>query len=128
MVTSLVLLGILFSKQLPLLDTAVASLIGVYILYSGYIIGMRNIEYLMGSCPDKETVREVGEIALAVKGVKGVNEINAHYVGNFIHVEIHIEVDKHMNTKKSHHLSKLVQWQLESMENINKAFIHVDPI
>ena len=128
MVSVLVLLGFLFSAQLPLLDTAVASMIGLYILYSGYMIGARNIEYLMGSCPNKETLRNIGEIALAVNGVKGVNEINAHYVGNFIHVEVHIEVNKHMNTKRSHHISKLVQWQIESIENISKAFIHVDPV
>src|SRR3989338_154099 len=77
-VSSCVLAGVMYSARLQFLDTIIAAHISLYILYSGYTIGMQNIEYLMGSSPDKETVREIGEIALAVEGVKGVNTIHAH--------------------------------------------------
>ena len=88
----------------------------------------KNLDYLMGKCPPKTEIEKIRKKALTIKGVKDINELNAHYVGNKIHVEIHIDVDENLSTRKSHDIGKDVQRAIEKMPEINKAFIHVDPV
>ncbi|TSA29124.1 MAG: cation transporter, partial [Ignavibacteriales bacterium] len=51
-----------------------------------------------------------------------------HYVGNKFHIEIHIEVNKDLNTKTSHDIGNDVKFTLEKLEEIQKVFVHVDPV
>jgi len=112
----------------PLLDIVAAFIIGLFIFYSGYKIGIENIDYLMGKSPPKNELDEIKKTALKIKGVKGVNEVKAHYVGNYVHIEIHIEVNKNMSTQDSHDIGKQVQYALEKLNYVDKAFIHIDPM
>ena len=89
---------------------------------------MENIDYLMGRAPGPKLMEEIKDAALAVTDVKGLNTVRAHYVGNFIHVEIHIEVDKDMSTGDSHAVSDLVEISLDRLEAIDRSFVHIDPI
>jgi divalent metal cation (Fe/Co/Zn/Cd) transporter len=63
-----------------------------------------------------------------IEGVVGMNDLRSHYVGNKFHIEIHIEVDKHMTTQNSHDVGKEVQKAIESIEEIQKVFVHIDPV
>ncbi len=112
----------------PLLDPLAGVIISFWIIYTGYSIGMENIDYLMGKAPEPWLMKEIKERALAVKGVKAINTVRAHYVGNFIHVEIHIEVDKNLSTLDSHAIGEDVERSVGEIRAIEKAFIHVDPV
>jgi cation diffusion facilitator family transporter len=109
------------------LDDIAAILIGLFIIWSGYKIGMENIDFLMGKSPSERTLGEVKKRALSIEGVLGLNDVRAHYVGSFIHVEVHIELDERMDTKRAHDIGKAVQRKIEEMRNVDKAFIHIDP-
>ena len=66
--------------------------------------------------------------AKKVNGVKGINDVRAHYVGNRIHIEIHVEVDANCSTKESHDIGKVVQIKIEKLNDVDKAFVHIDPV
>ncbi len=128
LISSVALLGVISSLYgLVFFDNIAAVIISLVILYSGYKIGIENIDYLMGKCPPKNDIKKIESMANKIKGVKGLNDVRAHYVGNFIHIEIHIEVDKSIPTQRSHRIGKDVQHAVESLDNVDKAFIHVDP-
>lgn len=110
------------------LDPAAGLVISLWIIYTGYRIGMENIDYLMGSAPGKELMDRIRAAALGVIGVKNVNTVRAHYVGSFIHVEIHVEVPKDLSTSQSHEIGKEVERTVERIGAIEKAFIHIDPV
>jgi len=110
------------------LDDITAILIGLFIIYSGYKIAKANMDYLMGKAPPKGIINKIKKSALSIRGVKGINEVKAHYVGNFVHIEVHIEVNKGLKTIKSHAIGKEVQRKIESLESIDRAFIHIDPV
>ncbi len=112
----------------PMMDSIAAIFISISILYSGYEIARENINYLMGHAPDEDILKKIKKKTLTVKGVKGFNEVNAHFVGPYVHVEIHIEVDKGMETQKSHDIGKKVQLAVQKLDEVDKAFIHVDPV
>ncbi len=110
------------------LDPLVALIIGVWIIYIGYRIAMDNVKFLMGESPPPELVEMVKEIALKVDGVRGINLVKAHYVGVLLQVEAHIEVDRKLTIYRAHTIGKKVQDKLEKMEEIDRAFVHIDPV
>ena len=81
----------------------------------------------MGEAPSKELFEKIEKVAKSVKEVIGLNDVYAHYVGTLVEAEVHIYVDKKMNIEKAHDIGKKVQKKLEKMDEISKAFIHIDP-
>ncbi len=112
----------------PVLDPIAGLVISLWIMYTGYSIGMENIDYLMGKAPESALLREIERKTLSVKGVKAFNTVRAHYVGNFIHVEIHVEVDRMLPTIESHDIGEEVEKRVEGLESIQKTFVHIDPV
>lgn len=112
----------------PLLDPLAAFIISIWIIYTGYSIGMQNIDYLMGSAPEPALMERIKAAACSVEGVKSINTVKAHYVGHIIHVEIHIEVPSDLSTYDSHAIGKAVETRLEAISAIQKAFVHIDPV
>jgi len=110
------------------LDPLVALIIGVWIIYVGYRIAMDNIKFLMGEAPSSELVERIKEIVLKVDGVKGINDVRAHYVGVLLQAEVHIEVDRKLTIYRAHTIGKKVQNKLERMGEINRVFVHIDPV
>ncbi|HAO93445.1 MAG: hypothetical protein A2X93_08355 [Deltaproteobacteria bacterium GWC2_56_8] len=112
----------------PFLDPVAAFVISLWIIRTGYKIGMDNIAYLMGQAPEPALMDEIKRAALSEKGVRAIKTVRAHYVGNFIHVEIHVEVDKDLTTLESHAIGEEVERGIESIASIEKAFVHIDPV
>jgi len=112
----------------PFLDPLAGLLISLWIIYTGYSIGVENIDYLMGRAPAPELTQEIEAAARGVEGVVGTNTLRAHYVGPFIHVELHVEVAKDISTLASHEICVRVEEAIEAIEVIDKSFIHIDPV
>lgn len=106
------------------MDDVAAILISFWIVYSGYKIGVQNIDYLMGRQPESGIMEEIKRKAGAVLGVAGIHDVRAHYVGNYIHVEIHVSLDHALTLTQAHDIGKNVQRAVEAIESIHKAFIH----
>ena len=66
--------------------------------------------------------------AFSVKGVKGVHDVRAHYVGVLLHVEVHITVDKKLSIYKAHAIGKKAEGKIKELEEVNEAFVHIDPV
>ncbi|MEK7680007.1 MAG: cation diffusion facilitator family transporter [Deltaproteobacteria bacterium] len=112
----------------PYLDPLAGFVISLWIIYAGYRIGIENIDYLMGKAPPPRLLEAIKAAAVMVQGVRAINTVRAHYVGNFIHVEIHIEVDKDLSTLESHAIGKGVETSVERIASIEKSFVHIDPV
>lgn len=112
----------------PQMDDIAATLISFWIIYAGYKIGIQNIDYLMGKQPESGVMEEIKKRARGVSGVVGIHDVRAHYVGNYIHVEIHISLDQRLAILQAHDIGKCVQREVENIASIHKAFVHIDPI
>jgi cation diffusion facilitator family transporter len=110
------------------IDGIAGVLVAVFIFKTGWEVGRENIHYLMGHSGDKHFDSRIKKTALNVEGVKGINDLRSHYVGDKFHVEIHIEVDKNISTFDSHYICKKVRIELENLSDVQKAFVHVDPV
>jgi cation diffusion facilitator family transporter len=110
------------------LDPLVALIVGLWVIYSGYMIGIDNLKFLMGESPSNELMDKIKKIALKVDCVKGINDVRAHYVGVLLQAEVHIEIDRKLTIYRAHTIGKKVQNKLERLEEINRAFVHIDPV
>jgi cation diffusion facilitator family transporter len=112
---------------LMMLDTLAAILVGGYILYSGYRIGMENIDYLMGKSPDQELLERISTAAEGVAGVHEVRQVKGHYVGTFVHVELTVCVDGTLSTTESHRVCEATRAAIETINTVDRAFVHISP-
>lgn len=127
--SSIALLGVVaINLGLKVVDGIAGILVAAFIFKTGYEVGRQNIDYLMGHSAPGEFDRKIKEITLSINGVKGINDLRSHYVGNKFHVEIHIEVDKNHSTQISHDIGNEVRFTLERLEEVHKVFVHVDPV
>lgn len=127
--SSIALLGVIcIGLGLKVIDGVAGILVALFIFKTGYEVGRQNIDYLMGRSADKKFEDKIRNITLGIEGVKGVNDFRSHYVGNKFHIEIHIEVDKDHSTQISHDIGNKVRFTLEKLEEVQKVFVHVDPV
>lgn len=123
--TALALTGFILGGAL---DAAAGLAIGAWILFSGGRLGTENLRYLMGHAPTEEMLASIRRAATVVPGVQGLNDVRAHYVGDRIHVEIHIEVDGSMASREAHDIGVAVKQSIERLHLVDKAFVHIDPV
>lgn len=109
-------------------DGIAGVLVAMFIFKTGYEVGKQNIDFLMGHSADNVFYDKIRGITMSIEGVKGVNDLRSHYVGDKFHVEIHIEVDKDHSTRVSHDIGNKVRFTLEKLEEVRKAFVHIDPV
>ncbi|MBU1095013.1 MAG: cation diffusion facilitator family transporter [Bacteroidetes bacterium] len=127
--SSIALVGVIASSlNFKVVDGIAGILVAMFIFKTGYEVAVENLDYLMGKSADDQLIIRIMNKSLKIKGVMGLNDIRSHYVGDKFHIEIHIEVDKNCTTKISHDIGKEVQNQLEEMAEIQKVFVHIDPV
>lgn len=110
------------------LDPLVALVIGLWIIRAGYKIGKENIKFLIGVAPGDELMGRIREKALSVEGVKEVHDVRAHYVGVLLQIEVHITVDRKLTIYRAHTIGKKVANKLEKLDDVDRAFVHIDPL
>jgi len=127
-ISTAVLLGVLFSNLgYPILDPIVAIIMGFYIIKAGFEVGLENIRFLMGQAPSEKLFKKIEGQAISIKGVIGVNDVSAHYVGTSVEAEVHIYVNNKMKLELAHDISHKVQRKIEKLSEISRAFVHIDP-
>jgi cation diffusion facilitator family transporter len=127
--SSIALVGIIgTSYNINSFDSIAGILVALFIFKSGYEVAKENLDYLMGRSASAEFEENIRTVTFGIKGVKGINDLRSHYVGNKFHIEIHIEVDKDCATSISHDIGNTVRFKLEELEEVQKVFVHVDPV
>lgn len=127
-ISILILVGfLLYQMDFHIADSIVGIFIGLWILKSGFDVGIENSGFLMGRKPPEAIIEHIKKTALSIEGIRGVNDIFAQYVGPYVHVEVHIEVDKSLRVVEAHDLGKKVKKKVEKYKIVDRAFVHIDP-
>ncbi len=110
------------------LDSVFSFFIGIYILYNGFVVCYKNIDFLMGKTPSSKIIRKIKDLVLSLDKVKKVNLIKTQYLGTNIQVEIHIGVDKNLSLKESHDIGNKVRDKVLSIKKVSQCFVYIDPM
>ena len=127
--SAIALIGVIFTVLgYMVIDGIAGVLVALFIFKTGYEVARENIDYLMGKSADEQLVLEIAKKAIGIEGVKGFNDLRTYHVGDKLHVEIHIEVDKELSTSSSHNIGTEVAAEIQKLEKVQKAFVQIDPI
>jgi len=109
-------------------DPLASVLIGVVIALGGLYLFKDNVHYLLGKGPSREFMERIQSIAMSVKGVLGVHELRAEYVGpSIIHTGFHIEVAKGTPIEEADRIAHEVNERVSRETGCQHCVIHVDP-
>jgi cation diffusion facilitator family transporter len=112
----------------PLLDPLAAALTSFFIFRIGYqtFHGAAN-ELMDGQLPD-DVVSLVVELAEGVEGVEHVHEVRGRRSGQYLIVDLKLEMDPEMTVKRSHDIATEVKRRIFSeLHNVGDVMIHINP-
>jgi len=130
MLTTTVTLVAVFASNytnLPI-DGILGSVVSLIILKTGYEISKATIASLLGSAPDADLLKEIGDFVLAYEGVLGTHDLMIHDYGpGRKYLTIHVEVNKNEEMMAIHELIDKIERDLHAKFKI-KTTIHLDPV
>lgn len=108
-------------------DAVFAIGIGFYILYSAIRMVYSAIQSLLDHQLPPEEVEQISQIAISVTGVLGVHDIRTRMAGVTRFIQLHLELDDHMELIEAHRISDQVEALLQSQFEEVDVLIHHDP-
>lgn len=127
--TTFTLISILLSLvNIYWFDAVVGIGISAWIFYTGCKILVESYNVLMDKSLDTKTNDLILDLIDSYAEIKNVDEIYSSPVGYQYIVTITIYLDGNMSTFESHGIADSLEKNIEGLENIAKAIIHVNPI
>jgi cation diffusion facilitator family transporter len=125
-VAAIALLCVLRAPSLWFLDPLGAILISIYIIHSWFSTGKEQIEQLTGKCAPQDFIEELHDIAANFDGRMQVDVCRAYHFGPKFLVELEVVLPKDTLLFESHDLGMELQYCIESREEVERCFVHID--
>jgi len=110
------------------MDPIAAGLTSFFIFHIGYQTFKISAHELMDGQPETEEVAAIAALAAAIEGVDRVHEIRARRSGQFLIVDLKLDMDPEMTVKKSHEIATIVKERIfERFSNVGDVMIHINP-
>lgn len=125
-----VLAGIILAKitGLVFLDTVMAVLVAVNILWSGWKLMRASIHGLMDSAPDDETIEAIRTvIASEGDGALEAHDLRVRIAGPVTFIEFHLVVDGRLSVNDAHVICDRIENSLIDKLKNSRISIHVEP-
>lgn len=120
---------ILMGQGYYIADAIASVFVGAVIALGGVYLFKDNVHYLIGRAPEKEFLQKVELTAKSVKGVLGVHDIKAEYVGpDIVHTGFIIEVARDTLIEEADRISHEVQEKVSRETGCQHCVIHVEPL
>lgn len=108
-------------------DAAGAILFGVFILVNWILAGKEQIGLLIGSSAPPNLIGQL--VYLTAKHderIERVDTVRCYRLGQNYLAEVDIVLPETMTVKESHDIGESLQFKLEKLEVVQRAFVHVD--
>ena len=111
-----------------IMDPLAAALTSFFILHIGYETFRDAAHDLMDGSAPPDFVVEVTRLAESVERVEHVHDIRARRSGQYMIIDLKLEMDPSMTVKESHDIaSRLKRLIFDSFPNVGDVMIHVNP-
>ena len=113
---------------LAILDPVAAGLTSFFIFHIGYGTFMVAAHEIMDGVPEDVCVEDMGKIAAGVPGVDAVHELRCRRSGQYLIVDLKLDMDPAMTVKRSHAIATEVKRLIfERFHNVGDVMIHINP-
>ncbi len=110
------------------MDPLAAGLTSLFILHIGYQTFRDAAHDLMDGSPPPDFIAEVTRLAESVGQVEHVHEIRGRRSGQYMIVDLKLEMDPAMTVKESHDVATRVKRLIfQGFPNVGDVMIHIDP-
>ncbi|CAO3596026.1 unnamed protein product [Absidia cylindrospora] len=108
-------------------DPAGAIILSLYIIYEWSIPLLGNVQRLAGQVADTDDIKQLTYFAYRFSNrILAVDTVRAYYIGDRLLVEIDIILPPHLELHEAHDIGEDLQNALEMMDNVERAFVHLD--
>lgn len=113
----------------PILDPIAGAVVAILIIRVGWNIIVDAIDTLMVKAPSKKETKKLKEFVKQIEGVKGIQQLRAHYNGVDLYVDLRIVVDGQLTVNQGHEISVDVRTKLmDEFEKIREVIVHIHPV
>lgn len=113
---------------ISIMDPIAAGITSIFIFRIGYETFASAAHYLMDGCVSQDFVGDVTSLAEGVNGVEHVHEIRCRRSGQYIIIDLKLDMDPEMTVRKSHAIATEVKRLIfERFQNVGDVMIHINP-
>lgn len=113
---------------LTILDPIAAGITSIFIFHIGYETFMGAAHELMDGRPSEDYLVGIRKIAEGVAGVEHVHEIRCRRSGQYLIVDLKLDMDPEMTVRESHAIATEVKKLIFERDlNVGDVMIHVNP-
>jgi len=113
---------------IPILDPLAAGLTSFFIFHIGFETFRSAAHDLMDGQPPVELIAAITALAEGVDGVEHVHEIRGRRSGQYLIVDLKLDMDPNMTVKRSHTIATEVKRRIfERFPNVGDVMIHINP-
>jgi divalent metal cation (Fe/Co/Zn/Cd) transporter len=109
------------------IDPVGGILLSLYIIYEWMSVLLDNIRRLSGRAATIDDIKQLTYMAYRFSHqIQAIETVRAYYVGDKLFVEIDIVMPPDMLVHVAHDIAEALQDALETLEHVERAFVHVD--
>ena len=114
-------------RSLSVLDPIGALVISLVIVYVWVSKGKEHLDNLIGKSAPKETISKMIYLTITSDArIQCIDSVLAYHVGSGLIVEAHIVLDGSMPLREAHDIGEQLEQDIEKLEYVDRAFIHLD--
>ena len=118
--------GLIFTQfGLPILDTVLATILGLLIIYTGFRIFKESIFTLSDGFNEQE-LEAYKNYVLEIEDVIDVQNIKGRYHGSSIFVDVTIVVESDLSLEDAHNICDKVEQHMHE-KGISSVYVHPEP-
>ncbi|KAL4994189.1 hypothetical protein BDV10DRAFT_10022 [Aspergillus recurvatus] len=109
------------------LDPLGGLLLSIYIIWNWSRTASEHIRHLTGAAASREDVSILLYMTMRFsRSILKIQNLRAYYAGDLLNVEVDIVLPDKSSLRDSHDLGESLQYMLESVPTVERAFVHMD--
>lgn len=113
--------------HLPWLDSVGAMFLSAYVIFTWSQTAMGHITHLTGATADPLDRQVILYLCMRFADcIQQITSLNAYYSGDRLNVEVDVMVREKMSLRDSHDVGESLQYALETLPIVERAFVHID--
>jgi cation diffusion facilitator family transporter len=114
------------NEKLWYVDPAGAIAVFLFIMVAWARMGKEQVMQLVGVTASAEFIDEVKELCRSHNAKLSLDIVRAYHFGSKYLVELEVVVPADMTVKDAHDIALQLQFKVEKLEDVERAFVHVD--
>lgn len=109
------------------LDATGGLLLSLYVIFNWSLTSSTHIKHLTGAAAPAEDRNILLYLTMRfAKTIESIQGCQAYHAGDKLNVEVDVVLNESMSLRDSHDLGESLQYVLESVPSVDRAFVHLD--